>query len=421
MAVFLVLFSASSQDQEGKPVLIGSLEHEDVVSGLRFSDDGRTLTAVVHAKEKAVRWNLKTMKPQDVVDLSTSGITDYFTPFSADGRLLLTRFTVSVARNNEEEKNLGQWVRVWDLETGKQKAAYHGPYLGDSNLSPDGKLLAVIERYEPLEKNGKVVKLLDVVTGKDVLTVPSKKGTWRLPYGVDFSPNSKTLALSIHDFEKKQAAVELWDVGSRRVRATLTGSVGPMNVVFTPDGRTIATWASNEPFNPVGEAVKVELKLWDADTGCEKAELKGHRQTVSRAVFSPDGKLLATGTGSLPDFGALLAQPERVGRPPSKTELKLWNVAAGKERAVLGEHDRPINLLAFSPDGRLLASWSGHSRAGQLRLWDVAGGKRLPGPAEWDRSPLGSLAFSPDSKVLATGGGDGVVRLWDIAGVGKER
>src|SRR5207249_81298 len=143
---------------------------------------------------------------------------------------------------------------------------------------------------------------------------------------------------------------------------------------FSPDGRTIATWASNEHDARDGKAMMVELKLWDAETGREKAELKGHRQTIYKASFSPDGKLLATGTGGL-NLGPLLAPPGLLDRPASGTELKLWDVATGKERANLGGHERPIYIAAFSPDGRLLASWGGHSAAGALRLWDVASGK----------------------------------------------
>jgi WD40 repeat protein len=299
--------------------------------------------------------------------------------------------------------------------------------------------LGVIEGYEPLIDNQFDVRIFDAGTGKEVFVVPGKKGTKRRPVGVKFSPDGKTLALEIYDFEKRQAAVELWTVKSSKVRATLTGSGGPMQVLFSPDGRTIATWASNEHFAPAGEAMKIELKLWDADAGRERAELKGHKQTIFKAAFSPDGKLLATGTMSL-KLGALLAPPELVGQPASTTELKLWDVTAGKEQAGadLGDNERMISLLMFSPDGRLLASHSAH---GALRLWDVANCKRLPCPRDWDNLSLDSMAFSPDAKVLATGEVNGVirlspddgkvlqpegglkcfVRLWDISSFGKER
>jgi WD40 repeat protein len=420
LTALLVVPCVSPQDQEGKPVLIGSLEHEANVKALHFSDDGGTLTALVFQKEKAVRWDLKEMKRRSVVDLSTPGLITSAS-FSSDGRLLLTRFTVHWARDADEERKLGEWARVSDLETGKEKAAYHGRFLFNSNLSPDGKFLAVIEGYEPLIENPFDVMVLEVVAGKEALVVPGKKGTKQRPLEVKFSPDGKTLALAIYDFEKRQAAVELWEVSSRKVRATLTGLVDQMLVLFSPDGRTIATWASNDNVKrPPGEPVKVELKLWHADTGREKAELKGHKQPIFKAAFSPDGKFLATGTMSL-ELGALLAPPELVGRPASKTELKLWDVAAGKERAAadLLENERMISHLMFSPDGRLFASYSAH---GALRLWDAASCKRLPCPREWDNLSLDSLAFSPDAKVLAIAEGEkGIVSLWDISSLGMER
>src|SRR5262249_49613291 len=190
--------------------------------------------------------------------------------------------------------------------------------------------------------------------------------------------------------------------------ATLTGSVGLMDVLYSPDGKTVATWASNEHSARPGEAKRVELKLWDAETGRERAELKGHRQTVYSASFSPDGKLLAVGTGSLN-----LDPTGASARQSDERELKLWDVATGKERADLAGHKQPIYIVRFSPDSRLLASWGSHHERGELRLWDVERGRELPAPAG-ERLALHSLEFSPDGKVLAAGGGDATVRLWDI-------
>ena len=163
-------------------------------------------------------------------------------------------------------------------------------------------------------------------------------------------------------------------------------------LAFSPDGGTLATtslwWSTGE------------VKLWDTVTGAKKLTLRPRAPAVCLS-FTPDGKTLAAGYG---DWG-----------PQTWGEVILWDVPAGRERAILRGHTLPVASVAFSHDGRQLASGTGNwwtEERNEAIVWDVAAQKRLHTLTSHEQAVL-SVAFSPVGRTLATGSMDDTVKLWD--------
>jgi WD40 repeat protein len=137
-----------------------------------------------------------------------------------------------------------------------------------------------------------------------------------------------------------------------------------------------------------GEEI-TQVDLWDTQTHRRSARLTGHTGGVCSVAFSGDGRRLASAS--------------------IDHTVRVWDVAAAKCIAVLTGHTDEVFSAVFHPDGRRLAS-AGRDRA--IWLWDLATGQevaRLEGHTNYVFSPV----FSPDGRSLVSGSGDGTVRIWD--------
>jgi RNA polymerase sigma factor (sigma-70 family) len=248
-------------------------------------------------------------------------------------------------------------------------------------FSPDGKLL--------VGHTGSGLLFWDVATGREVRRLAQTV----LPrvYGMDFSPDGRTLAIACTEGTRDGVpSLLFWDVAAgKKLRTFPLGDADPkagaFGVRFSPDGKRLAVLTR---FHAV--------RVLDLASGKSIASFGDHRAAIYGLTFSPSGKAVVLAT--------------------LNPGVQMWEVASSKLVRGL-DHPRKgfVNAVAFSPDGKLLASGSWDC----ILLSDPATGKEL-GRCEAKMESVNGLAFTPDGKTLISGSQDGKVRLWDVAS-GKVR
>ncbi|MEO7911054.1 MAG: hypothetical protein ABIV47_15530, partial [Roseiflexaceae bacterium] len=205
---------------------------------------------------------------------------------------------------------------------------------------------------------------------------------------VAYSPDGKSLAVGISNLIDLRDAGTLAEVEPPR---RLAGHAGQVFVLaWSPDSKLLASGSIDDPI----------VRLWNASDGRPVRQLEGHTDWIRSVVFSPDGKTLASGS-----FDGT---------------VRLWDVATGKLLQTMSGHTDFISSVVFTPDGRSLAS---SSSDGSIRLWDPTTGQQRSGftfesqinPSNDEHIWVTGLAFSPDGKMLAAGQADGTVAILDAA------
>ena len=310
---------------------------------------------VVDAEGEKIQWNIDITEaaPYHAATFELGGWVNRLS-FSPDGALL----AVAVE---------GQ-IQLWNVARKQQITTFElGGWVNRLSFSPDGALLAVAVEGQ--------IQLWNVARKQQITTFELGDSIGLL----SFLPDG-TLAAGGGEWNAEEwyEKFELWDVATRQHITTLAVNRSNFSSItvgsFSPDGALLAV------------AVEGQIQLWDVASRKQIETFKLGDQIRSLS-FSPDGKLLASGTydGS----------------------AKLWDVSR-KETVATFEGGRS---LSFSPDGALLAVAA--EGQGQIQLWDVASRKQIETFVY--PSFIRSLSFSPDGALLASGGQHNTVQLWDVS------
>ncbi len=396
--------------------------HRSRVKSVAFSHDG-TLLASASLDTTVTLWQVgswrrvrtlrRKIPREDSQPLSFLG--GQSVAFSPDDRLLACGYSD------------GQII-LWETETGRQLRQWKGgDRVFDSMVafSPDGQLMATIyraRRSDVIGTDRQLVKLWEVETGALVRTITPRT---YYPLGeVLFSPNGTLLAAgdTIYDVATGGIVLPLGDGGIETAAFSPDGLLVACAVLQRPHDGVSAR----------GRSDHYHLELWDLAKGEQVQALPGEVRVYSHVAFSADGELLAAGidkqdvglwevaTGRL--IGTLAGRVSGVTRvawdadgsslavltkegPPVICDLQ-----EGTVELLLGESERQAKAIAFSRDGEYLALGVDN----EIELRD-ANTRRLLRTLEGHTKSVISLAFSRDGRALASGSWDETARLWDVA------
>jgi RNA polymerase sigma factor (sigma-70 family) len=283
-------------------------------------------------------------------------------------------------------------LAVWDVPTGKVRLWLEQPRgVRSVVFSPDSRKIATAGWDNS-------ARIYDVRNGKILALLKGHRGPIN---GLAFSPDGKTLASASLD-----SHIHLWDVEKGTLSRKLSGHDNwVMGLAFLPGGKSL-----------VSAGKDATVRIWNVETGAQRLLVKLERPPnipptlkdweqgtpIECVAVSPDGQTIATGDWD--------------------DKVCLWDVATGQLRRALLGHKMGVLFVSFSPDGKMLASVSGSFNehvGGEVKLWNLADGRERA-TLKGHTDSVWSVRFSPDGRSLVTASRDEKAKVWEVA-TGQER
>lgn len=420
--------------------VLGLFRHDDQVNVVAFSHDGRMVASgsgwYGEQADNSIRvWDIQSSKQLWQLIGHTSRVTAL--AFTYNGKFL-------VSGGNDGT------IRAWSLETGgntfTEDNKYTGeqgylvtPFIGNILVNPDKKTIATIvsDKHSPsgrCQLQTRSLNTWSVIRSVVASCSPIISSDWKWSISTDdervtvrdfqnsrvlhvvpeSSNNVDHIAISSDGrsvITVKENVISIWDTKQGYLTKRITNSSVSANAAVYNFNNTMLAWANGS-----------QIKIWDTLNGSLLFTLQAHASRINSLVFSSDGRFLASGS--------------------ENDNIKIWSVENGKLLRSFGPPD-DIYALAFSPNGQILASTSGHDDSLSLCLWDFRSGRLLrrisvPPPSTslllYPRDneisvekiaykpSLGvpglilSLSFSPDGVRIAAAHMFGVTYIWDARG-----
>ena len=305
-------------------------------------------------------------------------------------------------------------IRLWNIETHEQIHAFtaHNSGVNSVDFGPDGIFLAS-------SSSDDTVHVWDIEKKRQVVSIDTQNvAAGQIPRQVIFSPNGSLVAIAL-----SRGKVILWDFQTQKICRQIDDQrIFPL-IAFSLDGKTLLSIASTDN--------RGDLKFWDVETGKQFALQKNTQnqlltthpnrnlvasfnwwhptpvriwdvgQKTERAQFPVDGSVHSLAFDPVTDQLALIT---------GGTTIQIWDIATQKLVRKKETHTGGISSLTISPNGETLAtSHNDYS----VRLWDIERGVERVRLLGHTTIP-DVLAFSPDEKMLASEG-FGMVHIWDVA------
>ncbi len=341
--------------------------HTGKVVVVEFAPDGKRV-ATGSADKSAKIWDIQTGLVLATLEGHTQGVNAV--SFSADGEELITGSNDKTAR-------------IWGTKSGRDVT------LQDEELKHARSIAFSSDSQRIVTANRSIRRptaiLWDASNGK---IIRKMEGHTHYIYAIAYSPDGKTILTGSRD----KTAI-LWNAADGHKIHTLEGHAGSIYAVaFSPDGSRLYTASWDKT-----------VRIWDAKSGELLNTLKGHTAGVTAIDVSPDGSHIVTGAS----INGRKTENEAASK---KQTVMIWDAQSGQKLKALVGHDNSVYDVAYSPDGKLIASASWD---GSVKIWDAIKGAELK-TLEGHSQSIQAAVFSPNGQRLATGSWDNTVKIWDI-------